>query len=303
MVTKSQMNQTVPNIPERLTQMSQQGPESVQNILSWNTYNHSYSIEADQQWSAQSPLETSFYEDEYKTMVCSMDNQKVVSPKSWKISDAFGKLLKLSVLADEGCRAEGNIDLGFVHNLPPTTPPACETKSQVSIHSLWKLKNFHDEKHELFMKRIHLMEMKDIERFERIQLLKKWDKSIVHEGFVDTRPDEDFRAGSTHEQREGDLRISNTSQGSNMNCVPKADCTGVSDTEKYLKMGSVRCARDELGKAEDLFIDSKVEDDFMVSSIYSKLLEDKPMSVSKQKVQKSTTRNRKVSPCRHFIKG
>jgi len=41
----------------------------------------------------------------------------------------------------------------------------------------------------------------------------------------------------------------------------------------------------------------------MVSSIGSSPVQKKPMSVSKQKVEKSTTKTGKVSPCRHFTKG
>jgi len=48
---------------------------------------------------------------------------------------------------------------------------------------------------------------------------------------------------------------------------------------------------------------SKREDDFMVSSIDPSSLKKKQVSVSQQKIKKSSTKNRKVSPCRHFTKG
>jgi len=205
-------------------------------MSSSNTYNDSYSLNAGQQRTAQPPLKTSFYEAEYKKMVLRMDSEKVVSPKNWNSSDPFGELLQLSVLADEGYRGGGSRDLGFVHNLPPTAPPPWKRKSRVSIHSLLKWKHYQDEKHELFMKMMCLLEMKDIERFEHIQLLRK-QRKMVHEEFADAVHGEDFRVGSTHDQR-GDLSMSNTSEGSSMNIVPEADFSGSSGQEDF-KIGSV----------------------------------------------------------------
>merc|ERR1719320_1766534 len=136
-------------------------------------------------------------------MVSRMDNEKVVSPKNWKTSDPFEELLQLSVLADEGYRGGGSRDLGFNHNLTQTAPPPWKIKSRESIHSLLKWKHYQDEKHELFMKMMHQLEMKDVERFEHMQLLRKQRKRMVEEEFEDTQLDKDFRIGSTHGQRVG----------------------------------------------------------------------------------------------------
>jgi len=266
-------------------------------MSSSNTYNDSYSLNAGQQRTAQPPLKTSFYEAEYKKMVLRMDSEKVVSPKNWNSSDPFGELLQLSVLADEGYRGGGSRDLGFVHNLPPTAPPPWKRKSRVSIHSLLKWKHYQDEKHELFMKMMCLLEMKDIERFEHIQLLRK-QRKMVHEEFADAVHGEDFRVGSTHDQR-GDLSMSNTSEGSSMNIVPEADFSGSSGQEDF-KMGSV--LEKDFGKGRDHVIGTNAEDDFMVSSTGPSSLAEKQVSTSKQKVQKSSAKNGKV-PCRHFTKG
>jgi len=89
------------------------------------------------------------------------------------------------------------------------------------------------------MKRMHQLEMKDIERFEHMQLLRKQRKRIVHEEFVDTPPDEDFRASSTHEKREEDFSISSRSPGSSLNCVPEADFSSGNDQEADFKMHGV----------------------------------------------------------------
>jgi len=195
-------------------------------ISSWITYDHSYSVKGDQQRSALSPLNTSFYKDDYKTMISRMDSEKVWSSKKRKTSDPFVELLQLSVLADLGYRAKEVSDL-------------CERKSRMSIDSILKWKIYQDGKHERFMKRMHKLEMKDIERFEQMQLLRKQQKRIVHEEFVDTSPDEDIRVGSAHEQREGDFSIRNISGGLSMNYVPKADFPRGSGQEEDFKMYGV----------------------------------------------------------------
>jgi len=301
MVTKGQINHTVSarKIPERLHQM-RQGAESEENMILWNRYNHSYSLKAEQQWSEHSPLKTSFYEDEYKTMVSRMDSEKSVSTKNWKTSDPFGELVQLSVLADEGYSGGGSRDLGFIDNLQPTAPPPWKRKSRVSIHSLLKWKRYQDEKHELFMKMMHQLEMKDVERFEQMQLLKKQRRRIVDEEFADTSPDENYRVGNIY-QREEDFNMSNISEGSNMNCVPEADFTGSSGKEEDFKMDAV--LEKDFRKGRDSVMGSKAKDDFVVSSTDPSSPEDKQNKVSKQKVPKSTMKSGKASPCRHFVKG
>lgn len=299
MDTKGQINHTATarKRTERLPQMCQQGAETGESIRSWNTYNHSYSRKVDQQRVAQSPLKTNFYEDEYKKMVSRMD-KKVASVKNGKTVDPFGELLQLSVLADEGYRSG---DLGYADSLPTAAPPPWKRKSRVSIHSLLKWKRYQDEKHELFMSMMRKLEMNDIERFRHLQQVRKQRKRRVPHGeFVDS---EDFRAGSSPDQREGDFRMSNTSEGcSSMSSVPEGDFMRSSAPEEDFRMGGV--PEEDFRKGGDFVMGTTTEDDFMVGSTGLPCpLDDKRMSSLKQNVQKSTIKNGKVSACRHFIKG
>merc|ERR1719173_64027 len=146
-------------------------------------------------------------------------DKKVLSAKKGKTIDPFGELVQLSVLADEGYPSG---DLSYVDSLPSAVPQPWKVKSRVSIHSLLKWKRYQDEKHELFMSMMRKLEVKDIERFRHLQRVRKQRKRRVPHGeFVDS---EDFRAGSAPDQREGDFRMSNTSEGgSSMSSMPEGD--------------------------------------------------------------------------------
>jgi len=281
---------------ERLPHMCQQGAETGER---WNKYNR-YSIQQ-QQRVAPPALKTNFYEDEYKKMVSRMD-KKVVSAKNGKTVDPFGELLQLSVLADEGYRSW---DLGYDDSLPATAPPPWKRKSRVSIHSLLKWKRFQDEKHELFMSMMGKLEMNDLERFRHLQRVRKQRRTRVPHGeFVDA---EDFRASSTPEQREGDFRMSNASEGSSsMSSMPEGDfMIRSSPPEEDFRMGAVSVEED-LRKGSDFVMGTTTEDDFMFNSTDPLPChqDDKRMiSPPKKKVQKSSVKNGKVSLCRHFTKG
>lgn len=300
METKGQMNHTATATTrrERLPYMCQQGAETGER---WNKLNR-YSIQQ-QQRVAPPAHKTNFYEDEYKKMVSRMD-KKVVSAKNGKTEDPFGELLQLSVLADEGYRSW---DLGYDDSLPATAPPPWKRKSRVSIHSLLKWKRFQDEKHELFMSMMGKLEMNDLERFRHLQRVRKQRRSRVPQGeFVDA---EDFRASSTPEQREGDFRMSNASEGSSsMSSLPEGDFMIRSNPpEEDFRMGAVSVEED-LRKGSDFVMGTTTEDDFMFNSTEPLPCpqDDKRMisiSPPKKKAQKSSVKNGKVSLCRHFTKG
>jgi len=300
METKGQINHTATarRERERLPQMLQRGVETVESIRPWNKYNRSYSI---QQRVAQSPLKTNFYEDEYKKMVSRMD-QKEASAKTGKTVDPFGELLQLSVLADQGYRSW---DLGYTDNLPTAASPPWKRKSRVSIHSLLKWKRYQDEKHELFMSMMGKLEMNDLERFRHLQRVRKQRRTRVQQGdFADS---EDFRASSTPEQREGDFRMSNASEGgSSMSSMPDGDfMIRSSAPEEDFRMGAVS-PEEDLRKGTDFVMGTTTEDDFMFNGTdpLPCSQDDKRMiSPSKNNVQKSTAKNGKVSLCRHFTKG
>jgi hypothetical protein len=304
MVTKGQINHraSTRKIPERLSEMSHSAGETGENMLSSHTYyNHSYSLKANQQLAVQPPLKPTFYEEEYKKMVTRMDSEKVVSPKNWKTSDPFGELLQISVLADEGYNGGGGREVGFVNDLPPTALPPLKRITRVSIHRLLKWKQYQDDKHELFMRMMRQLEKNDREQFERMTLQRNQRKRMAHEEFMDNPRDEDLSTGSTHEQREGNFSMSNASEGSSMNCVPAAEFTGSSGQEEDFKMPGV--SEKDIGNGGDFVMGTKVEDDLMASCTVLSSLEKKSMSISKQKVQKNTSKNSKLTPCRHFTKG
>jgi len=300
METTGQINHTATarTMTDRLPQISHQGVETVESMIPWNTYSHSYARNAAHQRLAQTSHKTNFYEDEYKKMVLRMD-KKVLSAKKAKSIDPFGELVQLSVLADEGYPSG---DLSYIDSLPTAEPQPWKIKSRVSIHSLLKWKRYQDEKHELFMSMMRKLEVKDIERFRNLQMVRKQRKmSFAHGEF-----DENFRVSSATEQREVDFRMSNTSEGdSSMGSMPDGDFMGSSpQTEDFRMVGmqdeDIRKGGTQSG---DSVMGATTEDDFMVGSTgASRHLEEKRMNVKKQTVPKSTTKT-KVAACRHFTKG
>lgn len=268
METNGQINYTVNarTIGEHLPQITQHGLQTGENMM-WNTYNHSYS---------RAMPKTSFYEDEYKQMVSRMD-KKGVSVKRGKTVDPFGELLQLSVLADR------SRDLGRVESLPTSTPPPWKKKSRVSIHSLIKWKRYQDEKHQLFMSMMQKLEMRDAERFRHLEHLRKQHKL----GFGQCEFEQDFRQGSTSEQREGDFWMSNTSEGdSTMSSVPDCDFMRGSAPDEDLRMSGTQ------------------SEDFRKAFAQSPGLPlmEKRMNISKEEDQ-DDAKKPKVSVCRHFMKG
>jgi len=300
METTGQINHTATarTMTERLPQISHQGVESVESMIPWNTYSPSYARNAARQRLIQTSHKTNFYEDEYKKMVLRMD-KKVLSAKKGKSVDPFGELVQLSVLADEGYPSG---DLSYIDSLPTAVPQPWKIKSRVSIHSLLKWKRYQDEKHELFMSMMRKLEVKDIERFRNLQMVRKQRKmSFAHCEF-----DENFRVSSVPEQREVDFRMSNTSEGdSSMGSMPDGDFMGSSpQTEDFRMVGmqdeDIRKACTQSG---DSVMGATAEDDFMVGSTGApRPLEEKRMNINKQTGQKSTTKT-KVAACRHFTKG
>jgi len=300
METTGQINHTATarTMTDRLPQISHQGVETVESMIPWNTHSHSYPRNAAHQRLAQTSLKTNFYEDEYKKMVLRMD-KKVLSAKKAKSIDPFGELVQLSVLADEGYPSG---DLSYIDSLPTAAPQPWKIKSRVSIHSLLKWKRYQDEKHELFMSMMRKLEVKDIERFRHLQMVKKQRKMSFAHGEVD----ENFRVSSATEQREVDFRMSNTSEGdSSMGSMPDGDFIGSSpQTEDFRMVGmqdeDIRKGGTQSG---DSVMGATTEDDFMVGSTgASRSLEEKRMNIKNQTGPKSTTKT-KVAACRHFTKG
>jgi len=269
METKGQINYTVNarTIGEHLPQISH-GLQTGENMMSWNPYNHGYS---------RTMPKTSFYEDEYKQMVSRMD-KKGVSVKRGKTVDPFGELLQLSVLADR------SRDLGHVESLPPSAPPPWKKNSRVSIHSLIKWKRYQDEKHRLFMSMMQKLEMRDVERFRHLEQLRKQQKMSFGHGEYE----QDFRQGSTSEQREGDFWMSNTSEGdSSMSSLPDCDFMRGSAPDEDLRMSVTQ------------------SEDFRKVFVQNPVLPvmEKRMTIAKEEDQDNTTKRAKVSVCRHFMKG
>jgi len=301
METTGQINHTATarTMTQRLPQITHQGVDIGESMIPWNTYRHSYSRNSAHQRLAQTSHKTNFYEDEYKKMVLRMD-KKMLSTKNSKPVDPFGELLQLSVLADEGYPSG---DLSYVENLPPAEPQPWKMKSTVSIHSLLKWKQYHVEKHELFMSMMRKLEVRDIERFRNLQMVRKQRKM----SYAQSEFDENFRPGSVQEQREADFRMCNTSEGdSSMGSMPDGDLMGSSpQTEDFVMEGMhEEDVRRWGAQSGDFVMSATTEDDFMVGSTGgSRPLEEKRVNIKKQAGQKSTTKTAKVAACRHFTKG
>jgi len=291
---KGQINHraTARTMPERLSHVSQNGVESGENMISWNTYNQSYSRKSDKQRVGQTSDKTGFYEDEYQKMVSRMD-KKVVPARNIKTADPFGELVHLSLLVDEKHRGA---HLGYVDSPPPTIPPPSKGNLKVSIQQLLNWKRYQDEKHELFMSMMRKLEVKDIERFEHLERVRKRCKLNSAYGGCENH----LRDISTPEQHEG--RMSNTSEGdSSMSSMPNGDFMRSSAPEEDLRMGGMQDAysRKHGAQCGDFITGTTLEDDFMVDkTVPLRPLEAKPMNVNK-----STTKTKKVSVCRHFTKG
>jgi len=277
MERKGQINYkaTAITVPERLSQMSQHGVQTGENMVPWNTYNHNYS-RADLLRVALTSHKTNFYEDEYNKMVSRMDKKRMPVTNG-KSVDPFGELLQLSVLADEGYRGR---DLGYVGSLPASALQTSKTKSRVSIHSLLKWKRYQDEKHELFMSMMQKLEVKDIERFRQLLRVRKQRKI----NFGRCEFEEELRLGKTLEQPEGDFRMSNTSEGdSSMDCIPDGDFMKSSAPEEDLRMGGTW--------------DENFRQAFATSTV-------RPLNdITEQQDPGNATKRANVSVCRHFTKG
>jgi len=264
-------------------------------------YNHSSSKTAYQQLVAQQSHKTNFYEDEYNTMVSKMD-KKAVSSKNRKMLDPYGVLLKLSVLADEKYHS-GDLGYAYADSLHTATPQTLKKKSKVSIHELLKWKRYEDKRHELFMSMTRKMELYDIKRIRQLWAKRKQRKrGVLHGEIVDT---EDSSARGSPDQREGDFRMSNTSEGgSSKSSMPEGDFVRSSTLEEDFQIGGVRKPWGDFWKDENFSMGINTEDDFMVSSAGLRYpLDDKPKSISKQNVQKNRLKNGKVSACRQFTNG
>jgi len=296
---KGQINHTATSrmVPERLSQMNRQGVEAGENTISWNTYNQNYSRKSDQQRVRQTSHKTGFYEDEYQKMVSRMD-KKLVSDRNIKTADPFGELVHLSLLADE---KHHGAHLGYIDSPSLAIPSPSKKKMKVSIQQLLNWKRYQDEKHELFMSMMRKLEMKDIERFEHLEKVRKQCKMNSANGGCENH----LRDISTLEQQEG--RMSNTSEGdSSMSSMPNGDFMRSSAPGEDLRLGGMQDVYGRKHRAQcGYFITgTTTEDDSMVDNTGPpRPLEAKPTNITEQKVKKSATKTKKVSVCRHFTKG
>jgi len=299
MEIKGQINYkaTARTMPERLSQMSRHGVEAGENMISWNTYNQSYSRKSDQQRVGQTSHKTGFYEDEYQKMVSRMD-KKLVSARNIKTADPFGELVHLSLLADE---KYSGAHLGYVDSPPLAIPTPSKRNVKVSIHQLLNWKRYQDEKHELFMSMMRKLEMKDIERFEHLERVRKQCKINSAYGEFENN----LRDVSSVEQQEG--RMSNTSEGdSSMGSSPNRDFMRSSALEEDLRMGGMQDAYGRRHGAQCGYsiTGATTEDDVMVDITGTpRPLEANSINITEQKVKKSTPKTKKVSVCRHYTKG
>jgi len=149
------------------------------------------------------------------------------------------------------------------------------------------------------------LEMYDRERFLNLQRMRKQRRARVSYGeFVAS---EHFRTASTPNQREGDFKMRNTSGGgSSIISMPDGDfMIRRSAPEEDFRMSAVS-PDEELRKGTDFVMGTTTEDDVIsfCSDLPTPQDEKRMITPSKQKVQKSTSKNGTVSrKCRHFTKG
>merc|ERR1719427_2369931 len=132
------------------------------------------------------------------------------------------------------------------------------------------------------MSMMRKLEVKDMERFKNLQMVRKQRKM----SFVQGEFEENFRVGSTPEQREADFRMSNTSEGdSSMGSMPDRDLMGSSpQTEDFIMEGMLE---EDIRKggthSGDFAMSATTEDDFMVGSTGGlRPLEEKRVNIKKQ---------------------
>jgi len=273
--------------------MSHHEVDTGKNLVSWNTYNQSYSLNADQQCIGQPSHKTSFYEDEYQKMVSSI-NKKLIDAENFETADPFGELVHLSLLADE---KRHGAQLSCVDS-PPSAIPS-PSKRKISLKRLLKWKRYQDEKHELFMSMMRKLEMQDIKRFEHLQRVRKQRKmSSAHGEF-----EKHLRDNSIPEQWE--VKMVNSSEGdSSISSLPNLDFMRTSLQEEDDSVGGTQDANARKGRAQCGDFITETEWDFMLrGSCPSRTIETEPLDIKKQIVKKNETKTKKMSVCRHFTKG
>jgi len=141
-------------------QMSRGGATTMKR----SKYNQNFSWHTEHQFSKLPPsLRSNFYEGEYKKMISELGK---IDPKQCEmVVSKFEELELLSVLADEGFN-DNDVD-----HTAHISPERNEIRStSVDIEEMWEWKRWQDEKHDLFMSVVELLESQDLERFRYRQL-------------------------------------------------------------------------------------------------------------------------------------
>jgi len=269
---RAQRTQKEENV--KISRRRAQNTQRQENTNSSNNYYHNYSRG---QLFGLSPIETDFYEDEYKTMVSRMSRKMLTSENNRKTVDAFGELVQLSVRADEG---------NFTHVDRETyvSTPNYKRKPRVSMQTLLKWKRQQDAKHETFMAMMRKLEERDKEWFQRKALEREQRQRRIHEA-----DQADFLLDSytPPKETEGNFRMSGTSEGdASMDSVPDGDFMGGSGPEGDCGMFNIQ------------------EEDFRIESVSGQSLPEKEQEgVATEKVSKISSKKEKSAVCRHFAKG
>jgi len=282
-------------MPERFPQMSHHELETGENMISWNSYNQSYSRNPDQQRVGQTSHETSFYEDEYQKMASSID-KKLISAKNFNwTADPYGELVHQSLLADQKHHGDW---LSYVGSSSSATPSPTKGKKKVSFKRLLRMKRYIDEKNELFMLMARKLEMQNIERCANMQIVRKQRKmNSAHDEF-----EKDLMDSSTSEQPE--VRMSNTAGGDSSITLLYGDFMRSSVPEEDDSIGGTQDTNARKGRAQCRDFSTESKSGFMVNDTRPSFTpKTEPLDIKKQKVQRNATKKTKMSACRHFKKG
>jgi len=142
--------------------------------LGWNNYNYNEFLRETQHYKHE-PKQATFYENEYTKMLLEINEERVRTDNR---EEHLNELLQLSLLADEGLRGIGSEFMTPVNAVRNELSP-----SMTSLESLLQWKRGQDEKHNLFMSSVRLLEQQDFER-------SKWNQryhKIIKKDEVDRK--------------------------------------------------------------------------------------------------------------------
>jgi len=137
--------------------------------LGWNNCNFNGFMREKPHYM-QEPNHACFYDREYTKMLFEIKEERVRNDKR---EEQLNELLQSSLLADEGFRGGGS---EFMRPLSAVRNE--QSPSMMSIESLLQWKRGQDEKHNLFMSSVRLMEQEDFERSKWSQRHPKISKKV-----------------------------------------------------------------------------------------------------------------------------